>query len=77
MVVIGMLDPDPRVYGLGWSQLKEVGIAVRFFPDHLRDRIKVLNHDFIMKYRASPTASGRVSFDPTENNSRFIIGQGV
>ncbi len=43
-VVIGMLDPDSRVYGIGFGALKKAGVTVRFFPQHLRDRLYALRN---------------------------------
>ncbi len=75
-VVIGMLDPDPRIHGQGASKLKEYSIYVGYFPLHLREEIEADNQEFILQFRANPKAEGEARFDYTNNNGRFTIGSG-
>ncbi len=46
-VVIGMLDPDPRICGRGVWQLREAGINVYFFPPELMAQVERANSSFI------------------------------
>lgn len=46
-VVVGMLDPDPRVCAKGVLYLQKHGVIVRRFPENLEQEIRQLNKPFI------------------------------
>jgi len=48
-VWIGMLDPNPTIFGKGAWQLRQNGVAVEYFPREFRERILEQNKDFINK----------------------------
>jgi len=73
-VVIGMLDPDPRIYGNGLKMLKDAGVRVRFFPEDLRNRLREINVAFLGKYRANPLSEGTANFNYKNNDGIFTIG---
>lgn len=75
-VVIGMLDPNPRIYSKGVSKLREHDVLVDYFLPYLREEIEADNREFIMQFRANPQAKGEASFDYTNNNGVFTIGSG-
>lgn len=46
-VFIGMLDPNPDIYGRGLKVLEDKGIQVELYPASLRQQIKAINKEFI------------------------------
>ena len=80
-VVIGTLDPDPRVSGGGVALLRSAGVQVQGCPDPWPERCQILNQHFIhaalkqrpfvtLKY--AMTADGRVA--TAGGDSRWVSG---
>lgn len=57
-VVIGMLDPNPRIGSSGVRWLKDRGVRVEFFPPELAREIRDLNAKFIEDQLLSKKAFG-------------------
>lgn len=53
-VVIGMLDPNPIVRGLGFRMLRDANIAAEVFPHELMSQVEAINQDFIRAMEANP-----------------------
>jgi pyrimidine deaminase RibD-like protein len=75
-VVVGMLDPNPRIYSLGITQLREGGIPIDFFPAELREEIRTDNSAFIAAFSANPELVGEAAFNFTQNDGKYTIGHG-
>jgi len=76
-VFIGILDPNPRIYAQGFTQLKQHGIRVDFFRADLRDEIRRDNATFIAQYFANPELSGEATFNYSLNDGKYTIGHGA
>jgi len=59
-VVIGMYDPNPRIFRDGWRMLREAGIGIRDFDQALRAEIAQDNEAFadLYRLRRADTATG-------------------
>ena len=73
-VFIGYLDPNPKIYNNGCKKLKDAGIEISYFPRILREEIIRDNSKFVEQFNANPNLNGTVTFDYTNNNGLYTIG---
>lgn len=73
-VVIGLYDPNPKVYRQGWKLLRDGGIRLRDFPSDLRSEISNDNRPFLLLYEQSTELRNTVEFDYSLNAGRFSLG---
>lgn len=75
-VLIGILDPNPRIYAQGWTRLRDSGIDVGFFTPTFREEIRKDNEAFIAQFFANPELSGDATFNYSQNDGKYTIGHG-
>ena len=73
-VVIGIYDPNPRIYRDGWRILRDGGVRLRDFPSDLRAEINADNRSFLDQFREAPRESGTATFDYTQNDGCYVLG---
>lgn len=75
-IVIGTLDPDPRIYGNGLKSMMSEGIKHRFFHTDLRMQIEELDSQFRKKFLQNASPEGTATFNYMRNNGIYTIGNG-
>ena len=73
-VFIGMYDPNPRIYRMGWKLLRDAGVNLRDFGPELRAEIHADNQAFIQQYQMARGVRGTATFDYLQNGGKFKIG---
>ncbi len=46
-ITIGMLDPNPKIFGNGVHRLLKAGVKIDYLPPSARENIRAINEDFI------------------------------
>lgn len=71
-VVIGVLDPNPRICGAGELRLRDAGIEIARFDADLMAQIEELNRDFARPHRSSAKLerSHEATVDPVGDGQR-------
>lgn len=72
-VFIGMYDPDPRIYRVGWRLLRDAGVELRDFPSDLRAEIGSTNSRFVESFFVGIGDRGRARFDYLQNDGTFTV----
>ena len=66
-VVIGTLDPNPKIRGLGMWKLQQANIAVEMFPHQLAMELSELNRQFFRSFAGPSIAAMRKPAEPVPN----------
>ncbi len=73
-VVIGMYDPNPRIYRDGWRILRDHEIRLRDFPAQLREHVAADNKAFADQFlRRTQDVDTGVVFDWDAHPGGFVI----
>ncbi|MFL5357559.1 hypothetical protein [Archangium sp.] len=73
-VVIGIYDPNPKIYREGWRILRDAGVRLRDFTADLREEIRADNEAFLAQFIRASANTGGMAFNYTQNNGRFVVG---
>ena len=65
-VVIGRYDPNPDIYRLGWRRLRDGGVRLRDFPADLRERVNIINEEFMGFFSSGIGPTGGAKIDHKE-----------
>jgi pyrimidine deaminase RibD-like protein len=63
-VVIGILDPNPKISGRGQRALRKASIVTDFFPHTLMEQIEELNREFIRHQESEDQPSAPAAKEP-------------
>ncbi len=75
-VYIGMYDPNPEVYRMGWRRLRDAGISLKDFTRETRDKVRAHNTLFAQPYVLSVGDRGVAVFDWTQNGGKHRVETG-
>jgi pyrimidine deaminase RibD-like protein len=79
-VVIGMLDPDPRIRGQGQIRLREANIITELFPHELMAQVEDLNREFTRQFKSRARSGSPVqeaSIPAPKHNIRFVGAKSI
>jgi pyrimidine deaminase RibD-like protein len=74
-VVIGMVDPDPRITGKGILILRDAGIRVDLFPKEYAETAESLNREFVRDRKRRAKEAGQSTGEPPPGSGQKQAGK--